>query len=87
MPIEFRRVMLAIIIDRVRDEAAIVRTRALSILSDIISNKTSQALQLILREVFLYPYSEVTSISLRNCEGEGEFLKWKSFVTLLDKVH
>lgn len=86
VPLEFRRVMLAIIVDRIRDEAAIVRTRALAILSDIISSKTSLALQLILRDLFIFPYSEMNSINLRNCDKEMEFLKWKTFVSLLDKV-
>lgn len=86
MPLEFRRTMLAIIIDRIRDEAAIVRTRALSILAEIIANKTSQALQMILRDLFIYPYSDMNAINLSNCDKENEFLKWKTFVGYLDKV-
>ena len=79
--------MLAVIIDRIRDEAAIVRTRALSVLSDVISNKTSQSLQIILKELFLSRYSEINEINLQNLDEENEFLKWKSFVSLLEKVN
>ncbi|KAK6627283.1 hypothetical protein RUM44_009760 [Polyplax serrata] len=86
VPLEFRRTMLAIIIDRIRDEAAIVRTRALSILAEIIANKTSQALQMILRDLFIYPYSDMNAINLSNCDKENEFLKWKTFVGYLDKI-
>lgn len=86
VPLEYRRAMLAIIVDRIRDEAATVRTRALSILSELISNRCSPTVLHLMQDIFVKPYLNMSSISNITNSKENDFLKWKTFVASLDKV-
>lgn len=85
IPIEYRKVMLAIVIDRIRDEAAIVRTRALSVIGELLSNKTSPTVKRLLDEIFINPYVNMSVINTEN-QNENGFMKWKTFVAAVDKV-
>lgn len=86
VPLEFRRAMLAIIVDRIRDEAATVRTRALMILSELISAKSSPTVLHLMQDIFVKPYLNMSSICNITNSNENDFLKWKTFVASLDKV-
>lgn len=84
VPIEFRRIMLAIIIDRVRDSAPTVRSKALAALADVVSNRTSPTVHSLVCAVFLDPYKSQPEIDFS--ARERDFVKWANFVAAFDEV-
>lgn len=82
LPIEYRRTMLAIVIDRVQDVSPTIQAKALSILSGFISNRSSPTVTKLMNEVFLNPYNS----DYEQPEAEHGFVDFKVFSAALNNV-